>query len=82
MRKLALAIATALLITTPALAGTSEGRITAIDPAAMTVTLSDGNSYKLPDEFDLAALAEGMTVLLAYDEIEGVKLVTDMVVSE
>jgi len=65
-----------------ALAAQAEGQIQAIDTDALTITLDDGKSYKLPGEFDMTAISEGSTVLVAYDVIDGVNLITDMEISE
>lgn len=76
-------IAAALvLISGVALAAEAEGKIRSIDPDQLTITLVDGNSYKLPGELDIEALREGMEVLFAYDEVGGEKLITDMQVFE
>lgn len=70
------------LFSGPALADEAEGKIRAVDAEQLTITLADGTSYKLPGEFDVDALREGMDVLLAYDEVDGEKLITDMQLSE
>lgn len=66
------------MISTAALAAEAEGKVKAVDRDQMTITLDDGKSYKLPGEFDVDAIKEGMEVLLAYDVVGGVKLITDM----
>jgi hypothetical protein len=78
MRILFSAFAAMAMMATAALAAEAEGKVTAVDRDHMTITLDDGNSYKLPGEFDVDAIKEGMDVLLAYDEVGGVKLITDM----
>ena len=45
-----------------------KARSKSIDKDNLTITLSDGKSYKLPGEFDVDALKEGMDVILAYDQ--------------
>ena len=65
-----------------AAAAEAEGQIQAIDKDNLTITLSDGKSYKLPGEFDVDALQEGMDVILAYDEVGGENLITDMEISQ
>lgn len=77
----ALLVAAGLAVS-PAAAADDEGKIAAIDPEAMTITLDNGNTYKLSVEFDVAALEEGMEVVLAYDTIAGQKQVTDLVTYE
>lgn len=80
---------TALLITAgvafftgAAMAAEDEGKIARIDAEALTITLDNGNTYKLSAEFDVEALVEGMEVVLAYDTVGGEKLVTDLVTYE
>jgi Cu/Ag efflux protein CusF len=82
MRILISAILGALLMTGAAFAAEAEGKIKSIDTDNQTITLDDGNAYKLPGEFDMTSIKEGMEVLLAYDEIEGQNLITDMQLSE
>ena len=54
-----------------AAAASDEGRITSIDTQAMTITLDNGNSYRLPGEFNLEAIEVGTEVYIAYDQVEG-----------
>ena len=65
-----------------AYAADDEGKIKRVDREAMTITLDNGNTYKLSGEFDVEALQEGVEVVLAYDTVGGEKLVTDLVVYE
>ena len=48
----------------------------------MTITLENGKAYKLPGEFDIDKIKEGMDVIIAFDEINGENLITDMETSE
>ncbi len=82
MRIVSGALAAVLLIATNAFAAEAEGRIKAIDRDNSTITLDDGKSYKLPGEFDVDTLSEGMEILLAYDKVGGENLITDMELSE
>ena len=81
MRILAGAVA-ALTMSAFAHAAEAEGQIKSIDREKLTITLEDGKSYKLPGEFDVDALREGMDILFAYDEIGGENLITDIAMSE
>ncbi|MGE0279742.1 MAG: DUF1344 domain-containing protein [Rhizobiaceae bacterium] len=81
MRIVLAAIAT-LLISDAAFAAEAEGKVKKLDPEAQTITLDDGKSYKLPGEFDIATLHEGMDILLAYDKVNGENLITDMQLPE
>lgn len=65
-----------------ALAADDEGTIKRVDREALTITLDNGNTYKLSGEFDVEALEEGVEVVLAYDTVGGEKLVTDLVIYE
>jgi Cu/Ag efflux protein CusF len=82
MRIVSGALAAVLLMATSAFAAEAEGRIKAIDRDNSTITLDDGKSYKLPGEFDVDQLKEGMEILLAYDKVGGENLITDMELSE
>ena len=59
-----------------ALAAEVTGAITAVDPAAGTVTLDDGNTYLLPADFDIAALTAGAMVTITYEEVDGQMQIT------
>lgn len=76
------ALAALAMFSSAALAAEAEGQIQSIDKENLTITLSDGKSYKLPGEFDVDALKEGMDVILAYDQVGGENLITDMELSE
>lgn len=65
-----------------AMAADDEGKIARVDANAMTITLENGNTYKLSGEFDVEALEVGTEVVLAYDTIAGEKTVTDLVTYE
>ncbi|MDN2567937.1 DUF1344 domain-containing protein [Aquibium sp. A9E412] len=78
-----IAAAFALFLTAgTALAADTEGQITAVDQDAMTITLADGQTYKLPAEIDMSAIEEGMEVVIAYRELDGVLQITDMLLPE
>jgi len=78
MRIVSAALAAALLMATHAFAAEAEGKIKAIDRDNSTITLDNGKSYRLPGEFDVDQLKEGMDILLAYDKVGGENLITDM----
>ena len=78
MRTLIGAVAAALLYSTAAFAGQTEGLIKKIDKDALTLTLDDGKSYKLNAETDLDALKPGMDIVIAYDVTNGENVITDM----
>ncbi|BCG81631.1 MULTISPECIES: DUF1344 domain-containing protein [Mesorhizobium] len=78
MRTLIGAVAAALLYSTAAFAGQTEGLIKKIDKDALTLTLDDGKSYKLNAETDLDSLKPGMDIVIAYDVTNGENVVTDM----
>jgi uncharacterized protein DUF1344 len=86
MRSLIGALAAALMlstiVSTGALAAEAEGKIQTVDRDNLTITLENGNSYKLPGEFDVEAIKEGMQVLLAYDKVGDENMITDMELSE
>jgi hypothetical protein len=77
----ALLVAAGLMLSSGA-ALADEGKISRVDREALTITLDNGNTYKLSGEFDVEALQEGVEVVLAYDTVGGEKLVTDLVIYE
>jgi Cu/Ag efflux protein CusF len=82
MRTLVGLVAAAMMMSTAAFAAEVEGQIKKIDKETQTITLDDGKSYKLPGEFDVDAIKEGMEILLAYDKVGKENLITDMQLSE
>ncbi len=82
MRSLIGALAAVMMISSAAFAAEAEGKIKVVDRDKLTITLDNGKSYKLPGEFDVDALEEGMDVLLAYDQVNGVNMITDMQLPE
>lgn len=82
MRTVIAAVIATLALSSAALAAEAEGHIKKIDADNQTITLDNGKSYKLPGEFDLSSLKEGMEVLLAYDKLGNENLITDMELPE
>ena len=78
MRLLTTLTAAAALFASAAFAANDEGAIAQIDHEAMTITLENGNSYKLPGEFNVESLSEGLDVFVAYEEVDGQKQITDI----
>lgn len=76
--RILLASTFSLLIATAAFAGQTDGKVTSVDAEKQTVTLDDGNTYRVPGEFDIATLKQGMEIVIAYDEVNGVNQITDM----
>ena len=68
--------AVATLFSTISFADNAEGTITAINEEAETITLDDGETYKLPGEFDIGALAKGEKVILSYDIVDNDRFIT------
>ena len=70
MRKIMVAASAVALLaasTMAALASEASGKIQSVDPAAGTVTLADGNTYTLPQDFDAASLQVGQDVTITYE---------------
>jgi hypothetical protein len=86
MRSLTGAFAAALMFSTVissgAFAAEAEGKVKSVDRDNLTITLDDGKSYKLPGEFDIDAIQEGMQALIAYDMVGDQNMITDMELSE
>jgi len=73
-----LAVVAALALSTAAHAAEVDAKVTKIDPDKQTVTLDDGQTYKIPGEFDISTLQKGMEIVIAYDKVDGQNLITDM----
>jgi hypothetical protein len=74
MKKLMIAVGAATLLAASslaALADSASGTIQSVDPTAMTVTLDDGNTYKLPAGFDAASLQVGSKVNIEFSKDSG-----------
>lgn len=81
--RLAAAALVLMLTAAPALAADTEGTIKAVDTEKMTITLDDGQTYKLPAEMDLTGLEAGMDVVIAYRDVKGgQRQITDMVLPD
>lgn len=79
MKKLMVAASAAALFAASsfaAFAAEVTGAITAVDPAAGTVTLDDGNTYVLPADFNIASLQAGAMVKITYEEVDGQLTIT------
>lgn len=61
-----------------AVEGQLEATVSAIDGAAETMSLDDGNIYRLPGEFDLASLEPGTRVYVYFRETDGVREIFDL----
>lgn len=82
MRTLIAATIATFILSGAAFAAEAEGQIKKIDADKATITLDNGKSYKLPGEFDVSSLKEGMEILIAYDQVGGENLITDMELPE
>ncbi len=83
MKKLMIAASAAALLATSsivAFAADVTGSITAVDPAALSVTLDDGKTYVLPSGFDAASLKAGQKVKITYENAAGGKMTATAIV--
>ncbi|MFK0384762.1 MULTISPECIES: DUF1344 domain-containing protein [Rhizobium/Agrobacterium group] len=55
-----------------------EGTISKIDVNALTITLNDGKTYRVPEEFNFEGLKAGVKVVVFYTEVDGKRVVDDM----
>jgi hypothetical protein len=82
MRSFTGALAAILIFSTAALAAEAEGKIQSVDREKLTITLDNGSSFKLPGEFDVEAIKEGMVALIAYEKEGDQNVITDMELTE
>ena len=55
-----------------------EATIDAVDVNALTLTLDDGETYKLPEEFNFDGIEAGVKVVVFYTEVDGDRVVDDL----
>jgi len=79
MKAILSALAALFLITSSAFAANAEGTIKKIDRSSLTLTLDDGEKFKLSEEFNFEDYSEGMAVMIQYDEIKGDKIVLQII---
>jgi len=73
------ALAALFVMSGAAVAANAEGTIKKLDKQTMTITLDDGKAYKLSEEFSVEDYSEGMSVMISYDEIDGKKIVLQII---
>lgn len=57
-----------------------ESSIKSLDSFGLTITLADGKTYVVPEEFNFEGLEAGMKVSVFYTVVEGKRVVNDLVV--
>lgn len=59
-----------------------EAVISSIDMKSLSLTLDDGKTYKVPEEFNFEGLKEGVKVLVFYTMVDGNRVVDDIEIVE
>jgi len=59
-----------------------EATITKVDMKGLKLTLSDGNTYSVPAEFDFEGLEKGVKVSVFYTNENGERVVNDLQVEK
>jgi hypothetical protein len=55
-----------------------EATIKAVDAKALSLTLDDGKTYKVPEEFNFEGLKAGVKVLVFYTVMDGNRIIDDL----
>lgn len=55
-----------------------EGTISKIDANGLSITLNDGKTYRVPEEFNFEGLKAGVKVVVFYTEVDGKGVVDDL----
>jgi len=55
-----------------------EAVIKAVDVNHMSLTLDDGKTYQVPDEFNFEGLVAGVKVIIFYTEANGKRVIDDL----
>ncbi|MBM7327854.1 DUF1344 domain-containing protein, partial [Agrobacterium sp. S2] len=53
-----------------------------IDANGLSITLNDGKTYRVPEEFNFEGLKAGVKVVVFYTEVDGKRVVDDLQVVE
>jgi hypothetical protein len=76
MKKIAIALTAALLMTGSALAASDTGTIKQIDPKSDAITLDDGKTFTLAEGTEAESLKVGQTITVTYHLKSGKMLAT------
>lgn len=57
-----------------------EGTIKSVDGDNLTIGLSDGKTYTVPEEFNFEGLEAGVKVNVFYTVVDGKRVVDDLIV--
>jgi hypothetical protein len=55
-----------------------EATIKSIDVKQLNLTLDDGKTYKVPEEFNFDGLASGVKVVVFYTVVDGTRVIDDL----
>ncbi|MGF0537019.1 DUF1344 domain-containing protein [Agrobacterium sp. ES01] len=55
-----------------------ESTIKAVNVDQLTLTLDDGKTYSVPEEFNFDGLESGVKVVVFYTEVDGKRVVNDL----
>lgn len=55
-----------------------EAEIKAVDVKGLSLTLDDGKTYSVPEEFNFEGLEAGVKVIVFYTEVDGTRVVDDV----
>jgi len=55
-----------------------EATIKKVDAKNFNITLDDGKSYQVPEDFDFNGLKAGVKVVVFYTEVDGKRVVNDL----
>ncbi|NTJ63441.1 DUF1344 domain-containing protein [Agrobacterium rhizogenes] len=55
-----------------------EAVIKKVDTKNFNITLDDGKSYQVPEDFDFSGLQAGVKVVVFYTEVDGKRVVNDL----
>lgn len=59
-----------------------EATIKAVDTKKLSITLDDGKTYKVPEEFNFDGLKSGVKVVVFYTIVDGSRMIDDLQVKQ
>ncbi len=78
IRSIFLVLLSHLILSMPAAAETVAGAVSHFDPVRRTIVLDNGQSYHLPDTIDIDVLKTGASLVILFDNEEGINVITAM----
>ncbi len=71
-----------ILLAQPAFAENIVGTVQSVDADNTVLTLEDGTTFNIPEEYDLTGIEPGTPVDIEYDVTDGQNTITDLFIPD